>query len=35
VFCHNGPTGALALDGFLMQGTIVLPIKIVDARQKR
>jgi hypothetical protein len=35
LFCHDGPTGALALDGFLMQGTVVLPIKILDARQKR
>jgi hypothetical protein len=35
LFMHNGPPGALALDGFLMQGTIVLPIKIVDARQRR
>jgi hypothetical protein len=34
-FTHDGPVGALALDGFLMQGTVVLPIKILDARQKR
>jgi hypothetical protein len=35
IFTHDGPPGALALDGFLMQGTTVLPIKIVDARQRR
>jgi hypothetical protein len=35
LFMHDGPPNALALDGFLMQGTIVLPIKIVDARQRR
>jgi hypothetical protein len=35
MFTNNGAPNALALDGFLMQGTIVLPIKIVDARQRR
>jgi hypothetical protein len=35
IITHSGPPNALAADGFLMQGTTVLPIKIVDARQRR
>jgi hypothetical protein len=35
LFMHNGPPNALAADGFLSGNGVVLPLKIVDARQKR
>jgi hypothetical protein len=35
VIMHNGPANAVAVDAFLSGGGLVLPLKVVDARQKR
>jgi hypothetical protein len=35
IITHNGTPGAIAADGFLSNGTAVLPLKIVNSRQSR